>query len=317
MRDRCHLVAITSNRRQTARGSWRTSRSAKCYDHDVRWIVAAVVVGIASSALADGRLKELETGYDKELRACQFGARGITIAIERGKPMLGDLPELAPDLELLEKGQAVVGAYCDAVDSVLALIRADPKATYKSLERALDERDNQIRKLRAASKKTTDELSPVLKRVIPKVNEHVAASASKPKRSRFPSGHEIELPKLRGTWKLTSPTGGDVAEYTDKETSTVRVVFTTQACDRAMPSDVRSSSYTKREHGGIAWYSSTARPSPPKQVTYHACEAIDGGSIYAATATTMIDAAADPLLDVAQQMIAAWRSERASTKRAP
>jgi hypothetical protein len=292
----------------------------------VRWRVsAAVVVALAGLAFADGRLKDLETGYDKELRACRIGARGFAIALERGKPMVGELPEIAADLDQLDKGQAVVVAYCDAVDSVLALLRADPNASYKSLERQLDERDNQIRKLRAASKKTTEELSPVLQRVIPKINAQAGAGAKPaPKRLKFPSGREIEPPKLPGTWKLSSSDVADVAEYTEKETTTIQIAAHPGArCDDIV---TKAPHQTSLEHGGVSWRVSTpskdwkpswAHKSASGKVRHiETCVAIATGVI-AVWIEEHDVTSSDPtaMLGVAEQMLAAWRSDRAAPKR--
>ena len=82
--------------------------------------------------------------------------------------------------------RVAVLAYCDAIAAVLELLNADPKATYKSIEKQLEEQDNKIRKVRQAARKAVDDAGPAIQRVVPKVNARVGNSAQKPDEHTVP-----------------------------------------------------------------------------------------------------------------------------------
>jgi hypothetical protein len=272
-----------------------------------------VVIALASRAWADSRIQGLITGYDKEIGACQIHAAGVAKVELGAQSLQQDAPEpaLAADIDQLAKAHVTVQAYCDEVKSALELLRADPKATYKSLERELDERDNKIRKLRQASKQTLDKLQPVIQRLIPKINARVGTAAAVEKKvpGTFPSGRKVDLPSLPGTWKVSGSAATDTVEYTEQKlvaTVTVRP-FSASTCDQQRKAlaakadhldDVEQTDATKKLE--LAWnisYTKNAR------VIAVACVERKAGG-WLATIDAPIDAKL-PLGTVMARMIAA------------
>lgn len=181
--------------------------------------LAWIALFSSSVALADKRTDEIATGYEKESAACKRSESGVAKVLEGAR----GLADETADTEKLDKGHAVVVAYCAELDGALEVLKG--AASYKSVERQLDERDNKIRGLRAQSKKVIADLEPVMHRLIPKIN----AARSGPQQvvdkrtaAKFPSGRSIELPPLGGQWKLSGTTATDVAEYADRATLTAQ-----------------------------------------------------------------------------------------------
>src|SRR5205823_5547756 len=77
---------------------------------------------------------------------------------------------LAEDVKSLHAAHEVVASYCVALAATIEFLRADPSASYKSLEKPISDRDNHIRGLRMSSKKALDETEPLIGRWIPKIN---------------------------------------------------------------------------------------------------------------------------------------------------
>ena len=183
------------------------------YDRAMRWMVLAAVVASSGVAAADKKTDEIASGYEKEAAACKRQESGLVSVLAGAKT----LPDEQVDIEKLDKGHAIVAAYCAELDGALELLKG--ATTYKSIEGPLDERDNKIRRARAASKKVVAELEPVMHRLIPKFNAaRVGPQQVVDRRTpaKFPSGHAVELPALPGQWKLSGTVATDVAEYADK-----------------------------------------------------------------------------------------------------
>jgi len=256
--------------------------------------VVGIVAALAGRAAADAKIAALITGYEKEAGSCKIHLDGVT----KVKTGAESLPDAAADVETLTKGQAAVQAYCEELSNTLELLRADPNATYKSLERQLDDHDNKIRKLRQSSKVALDELAPVIQRLIPKINARVAAEPPVEKHApgKFPSGRSVELPSLPGTWKVSGTAATDIVEYTEgKVDATVTVrPFSAATCDQQRKSlagkadhldDVAATDAAKQLK--LAWYVSYTQKARVYQV---ACVAgkKDGG--WLATIDAPIDA---------------------------
>ncbi len=268
-----------------------------------------VVAALAGHASADAKIAALITGYEKEAGSCKIHLDGVT----KVKTGAEGLPDAAADVETLAKGQAAVQAYCEELSVTLELLRGDPNATYKSLERQLDDHDNKIRKLRQSSKQALDELAPVIQRLIPKINARVAAEPPGEKHApgKFPSGRSVELPSLPGTWKVSGTAATDIVEYTSPQgkvdaTVTVRP-FSAATCDQQRKSlagkadhldDVAATDAAKQLK--LAWYVSYTQKARVYQV---ACVAgkKDGG--WLATIDAPIDAKL-PLGTVMARMLA-------------
>jgi len=192
-----------------------------------------VLCVLTATAAADGKTKELATGYQKELTACRTRADGVA-KVQTGTKSLvdGGAAEYAPDLDQLTKGLATIQAYCGELDATLQLI-ADPAASYKPLEKQLDDHDNKIRALRKQSKQTLDTLAPVLAKLIPAINARAGTAAPVVKKTplKFPSGRSVDAPALAGAWKVSGTPATDTAEYTEaKQSSTLTVKLATGSC---------------------------------------------------------------------------------------
>jgi hypothetical protein len=225
----------------------------------MRWSVVVAIVVASSVAMADKRIDDLATGYAKESAACKRDEAGVAKVLEGAKL----LPDEAGDTEKLDKGHAIVVAYCTELDTALELLKS--ATSYKAIEGKLDEADNKIRRARAASKKAVADLEPVLHRLIPKINAaRVGPQTVTDHRTpvKFPSGRAVELPQLPGTWKLSGTAATDVAEYSDKA---IAATVTAQPFHEATCAQERrrlSGTVTELEvtaaakQAGVAWVAS-------------------------------------------------------------
>jgi hypothetical protein len=267
----------------------------------------ALVIALAAPASADSRITSLITGYEKEASSCQIHAAGVAKVLAGGQ----QLDDAKDDVAALEKGHAEVQAYCDEVNATLELLRADPNATYKSLEKQLDDHDNKIRKLRQSSKQALDSLAPVIQRLIPRINARAGAAAAADKKpsNKFPSGRTVDLPSLPGTWKVSGSASTDTVEYTDKSLVASITVgpFSSATCDQQRKSiaakaehvdDVPQTDATKQLK--LAWNIAYTKGG---RVTQVACVAGKSGG-WLATIDAPIDAKL-PLGTVMAHMLAA------------
>jgi hypothetical protein len=187
-------------------------------------LAVLVVFGPLRAAQADSKIDGLVTGYDKEANACRIRRTGLTKVLFGGTALARDELEanasddaLAADLDKLKAALATVQAYCDELAATLDLLRADPKATYKSLEHQIDDHDNKIRALRRSSQHAIDDTASIVSRLIPRINARVGAADAPPARTatQFPSGRTVKLLALPGTWKVYGDRDNDVAEYSE------------------------------------------------------------------------------------------------------
>ena len=167
-------------------------------------LVFMVLCTVAAPAVADSKTKELARGYEKELGACQTRTDGVAKVATGTQGLVDDgQKQYEADLAALRAGLAQVQSYCAELTATLEILSADPRATYRSLERKLDEQDNKIRKLRQSTRKTLDELAPVISRMIPAVNARVGSAAPAPRKVRLrpPLPGETNA-QANGTWHL-------------------------------------------------------------------------------------------------------------------
>jgi hypothetical protein len=160
--------------------------------------IVVAIAAIAGIAGADPRIQQLITGYEREARTCKIQQGGVDKALAGAKTLVADGDDSASaDAATLEASHTAMQAYCDAVGALLDLLKADPNATFKSIEKQVDEQVNKIGKLRQAGKKALDDAGPAIQRIVPKVNARVANSAQKPSEhtvpGKFPSGRAIVL----------------------------------------------------------------------------------------------------------------------------
>jgi hypothetical protein len=206
-----------------------------------RLLACSLVLSFASGLAyaGDPKIDGMIRLYEKELRACRIELAGLTKIRERGAPHVAADAELAADLEGLGKTVGIVQPYCDDVAKTLDMLKADPKAKYKALEKQIDERDNIVRAGRKASKKALEETKPLITRLVPKINKLVATGGAAPPEkkapARFPSGRTVDLPAFAGgTWSVSGSATADIAEYKDK-TLLARVTvrsFTGASCEQ-------------------------------------------------------------------------------------
>jgi hypothetical protein len=249
-------------------------------------IVALGVV--AAPAAADSKTKELARGYEKEVGACRTRADGVTKVASGTQGLVdGGQKQHEADLAALRAGLTEVQAYCAELTATLAILNADAKATYRSLERKLDEQDNKIRKLRQSSKKVLDDLAPVISRMIPQINARVGTPVPVAKKVRLelPSGRTIEAPVLTGTYRMSGSEATDLVEYTQAKASatiSVKLIASAtceqqrQAITAADTAEITATDATRPL--GLAWYVGYARSARRLRV---ACRPAKAGAILA------------------------------------
>jgi hypothetical protein len=251
-------------------------------------LVILALCAATAPVAADSKTRELAQGYDKEAAACQTRADGIT-KVASGTQALVDAGQQQheADLATLRDGLAQVQAYCAELTTTLAILKADPNATYRSLERRLDDQDNKIRKLRQTTKKVLDDLSPVISRMVPQINARVGTAAPAPKRVhiKFPSGREIDAPVLPGTYRMSGSEATDIIDYAAPKASatiTTKLVANAtcaqqrQAVTATDATAVAATDATKSL--GLAWYITYAKPGRRLRV---ACRTTTAGAILA------------------------------------
>lgn len=286
----------------------------------VRAGLCCAVVAWSSVAFADAKLAELIRLYDKEVTACKKDLAGLAKVKERGTPLAADA-SVAADLAIIEASLKVQETYCTDVAAALEVARADPKATYRSLGKQLDEKDRIVRADRKASKKALADTAPVIQRLVPKINAMAGSAAQTPVKKTpgtFPSGRTVDLPALAGTWSVSGSATTDTAEYTEKkESSTVTVKsFTGATCDQQKKalgakftlSDQTLDSLAASKPAFVAGYHTGKAPA--ERVVVVACIAKKDGGVLA---TSDVPATATPATTTAIQavmvaMIAARKS---------
>ncbi|HET7500949.1 MAG TPA: hypothetical protein VFK02_08105 [Kofleriaceae bacterium] len=274
--------------------------------------VVLALCAFAKPAVADSKTQELARGYEKELAGCRTRADGVT-RVTTGTQVLvdGGQKQYEPDLAALRAGQAQVQEYCTELNATLEVLK-DPRASYRSLERKLDEQDNKIRKLRLSTKKALDDLAPVISRMIPQINARVATlPAQVPKRVRikFASGRAIDAPLLAGTYSTAGSEAVDILDYSEARTSatiTVKLVASTtceqqrQAIAAKEATEIAATAATKPL--GLAWYIGYDKQARRVRA---ACRTATGGVILATLDEPAASSAWPDLEPVLIAMIAA------------
>ncbi len=137
---------------------------------------AAILVGLAlaATAHADSRTQSLIPGFEKEARNCRIHADGVGKVLAGAKSLLetSSDDQLAADAKRLHEARETIQNWCDELAATLDLLKADPSASYKSLEKQLGEHDNKIRTLRQASMKAVDDVQAIIQRLVPRINQH-------------------------------------------------------------------------------------------------------------------------------------------------
>lgn len=277
-------------------------------------LVCILVIAHASSAYAgDAKIAEFVHLYDKEVTACRKDLAGLTKVKERGAPLAASDTTIAADLAIIETSLKVQQTYCDDVAAALELLGADPKATYKSISKQVDEHDRTIRADRKASKKALADTQPVISRLVPKINAQAGSAAATPVKKtpgKFPSGRSVDLPALAGTWKVSGSATTDTAEYTEKKdisTATVKS-FTGATCDQQKKTLLAKFSLADTQLDSLAAYTPAfvagyrSGKAPAERVVVVACIAKKDGGLLA---TSDVPATAPPATTTAIQGVMA------------
>lgn len=194
-------------------------------------LVATFVVWAPASA--DKKITDMMPGFERELAACERQEGGLTILLTKARA-LPDKAELESDLDRLDKGAAVVKAYCDEVRAMVALLKEHAGSAYKTVQKEIAARDASVRKARREGKQQINDLAPLTRKLIPIVNARVTQISERKHPGKFPSGRVVDLPQLGGTWTLGGNAVTDIAEYAASganATVTTRP-FTNATCDQ-------------------------------------------------------------------------------------
>ena len=208
---------------------------------------ALLLILVASTAYADKKTQQMVPGFEREAATCAVQISGLK-KVQTGSATLG--PSLSPedktaldaDLATLATGLAGVEAYCTEVTDLVTFLKASATASYKSVEKELDTRDNKVRKLRKASKATIESLQPITRRWIGRIAQAQTTKPDVPEKKRpakFPSGRSVELPAtLTGAWKVGGNATSDTLDYADKAWSASVFVrpFTGATCEQQQKS---------------------------------------------------------------------------------
>jgi hypothetical protein len=206
----------------------------------VAWCVTVTV------AHADRKIVDMTPGFERETEGCQTQLRGLTKLASGGgalaKTLQGAEREAVDaDLAAVNQGLALVTEYCAELAAMVELLKANAGAPYRSAERAIDERDAKVRKLRKEAKQLAETMQPIARRLIPRIArlgtpEPPAGAPVPPEPAPVPAPvprKVLELPELPGSWKLSGSTVTDTAEYSDRGksiTATITARTTAQSC---------------------------------------------------------------------------------------
>jgi hypothetical protein len=217
-------------------------------------VMILVAFAFARDAYADAKTKQLVTGYQREARNCKIQSDGVTKVLDGATTMQAEIndPALAEDITKLRGAQEPIQAFCTELAAVIELLRADPAATYKSLEPQLSERDKKLRELRKAFKLAADGATPIIRRLVPRINKRVATAASATAKKPEPAPTPPPAPA-----PVAPPP--PVVKLSDGPTTSVAVhSFTGGTCDDqakaiAKAEPIEREPPKKRTAGTLAW----------------------------------------------------------------
>jgi len=263
----------------------------------MRPLPVLLLLATSSTALADKKTEAMRPGFVKEAAACQIEVRGRAKLIAGATALLATLEgsekeALDKDLATLAAGQATISAYCSEVEALVAFLAASATASYKSVEKELDERDNKVRTQRKAAKKLVAELTPITRALIPRIKRlptPAAATDARPA-SKFPSGRSVVLPALSGTFSLSGSTTTDAVEYVEK-TASAKVstrTFDKATCDQQRKAlSAKSTQITELEvpetgkAAGVVWSVRFTQEDKIPHLVQVACIARKDGGVVA------------------------------------
>ena len=186
-------------------------------------IVLAIAV-LGATAYADKKIQGMTPGFVKEAASCQIEVRGLARVIAGSAELAATLSgaertQLDADLVAVRAANTNVVAYCTAVEDLAKFLQDNAAATYKSVEKDIDTRDNTVRKLRKDAKKALADITPVTRSLIPRIKRTPAPDTNviEVEAVAFPSKRKVALPSMSGgSWAVSGSSTSDVATFTDK-----------------------------------------------------------------------------------------------------
>jgi hypothetical protein len=188
-------------------------------------LTLAVLFAATATAHADKKIQGMTPGFAKELSACQIEVRGLARMVTGATNLVATLQgtertEIEADLTALTAANTTMTTYCTEVEGMVKFLEANAAVAYKSVEKEIDTRDNTVRKLRKEAKKTTADIAPITRKLIPRIKRTPApdpTAAPKLEATAFPSKRKVVLPKLGdGAWAVSGSATSDTATYKDK-----------------------------------------------------------------------------------------------------
>lgn len=184
----------------------------------------ALLLATTTSARADKKIQSMTPGFVKELSACQIEVRGLTRMVTGTTALVATLQgserdELGADLATLTTATATVTSYCTEVEGMVKFLQDNASTAYKSVERDIDTRDNAVRKLRREAKKASQDITPLTRKLIPRLKRTPAPDVPAPRADtiELASKRKVVLPKLGdGTFAVSGSSTSDVVTYKDK-----------------------------------------------------------------------------------------------------
>ena len=228
-----------------------------------RMLIVIAVAALARDALADAKTQKMATGYQREARSCKIQGDGVAKVIDGATTMQAQDNDdaVAADLAQLRAAQEPIQNFCSELGAMIELLRADPSATYKSLEPQILQRDKKIRELRKPFKQVTEGVTPIIRRLVPRINKRAAAAAiSAAEKKREPSPPAPPPAPTPTAAPAPKPTPPPVVKMTEGPTTSLAVrSFTGGTCDdQAKQIEKKAAALERaqpmqRSRGNLAW----------------------------------------------------------------
>jgi len=223
-----------------------------------RTLLVIALAALAHDAYADAKTQKLTTGYQREARNCKIQSDGVTKVLEGATALQAEGESVEADVAKLKAASEPIQAYCNELAAMIDMLKEDPAASYKSLEPQISERDKKIRELRKAFKQAADGVTPIIRKLVPRINKRNAnAGPSAPKPEPAPAPAPPPAPAPRPV--STTPPPPPPPSMTMKEGPTTSLsmhAFTGGTCDeQAKQLDKKTDREPpkKRMPGTLAW----------------------------------------------------------------
>lgn len=280
-----------------------------------RTLLLIAALAFARDAHADGKTQKLATGYQREARNCKIQSDGVTKVLAGATAMQADDNDeaLAADVASLRSAQEPITAFCNELAATIELLRADPAATYKSLEPQLAERDKKLRELRKAFKQAADGATPIIRRLVPRINKRAATAARTTPKPAEPAPAATP-PAPAPTAPTPAPAATAPVKMSEGPTTSLAVrSFTGGTCDDQAKQFAKADALErqppkKRAAGTLAWLPGARwRTSfvSGERLTQIECVSTKGGGVIVTLEGPNPPRADRELFDVATRALAA------------